>query len=177
MAMIDLTPKDRLILANQYKILKALYPGEAAEYDNNLKIIENGYASKTDDLFLHITESYVSREISKEVRDVLGMFDEIGYAIDQLGGVDGIKNASSLRFRGYDGNGEFEHIGYCQFILGDPDIYKWIKPRSETYNSHCPMIGIYGRMVEAWHKSKEPAGLTRDDLSRIAASALNPDRS
>jgi uncharacterized protein YfbU (UPF0304 family) len=41
---MELTLKDRLVLANQYRILAALYPGEAAHFEKCREAVENGYA-------------------------------------------------------------------------------------------------------------------------------------
>jgi len=173
--VIDLTPKDRLILVNQYKILEALGPDEdeVVEYAKAREILRNGYASEIADLFTGITESYVSHKTSLEVCDVLLMFDNIYFAIEQVGD-DEIEHSSSLQFSGYDIHGEDEHLKYCTFRLNQPDFTNRIKNKSGNYNSPRPMIDTYNRMVKAWRESVEPPKLTRDDLVRIAASAIPP---
>lgn len=39
---MKLSKLERLILANQFKILEALYPDDAESYENNRKAIEEG---------------------------------------------------------------------------------------------------------------------------------------
>ena len=49
-----LSLKERLMLANQYRILETLYPQEAARFAQNRQVVEGGFTSQYDTLLADI---------------------------------------------------------------------------------------------------------------------------
>ena len=129
--MIDLTTQERMILANQCKIIEALYDGERDDYARMREALEMGIAAEIDSCFVRFTENLITREVSSSVHDVLLMYGHLADAIERHG-TDGIDNAGWLRFKGYDGNNEYEHLAYCRYILKDPERYRGVVERGDV---------------------------------------------
>ena len=75
---LKLTPVERLILANQYRILSALNEKEARHYGypNRIPILESGFEDHYHEIFGSIAEP-PSAEVCAEVADILNLFDAI----------------------------------------------------------------------------------------------------
>jgi len=154
---MELTIKDRLILANQYKILEGLY---SEEYGAYIEILERGYVTHYKDL----VECFISDEFSKKdsdfVEDVLEMYSDIYYTYEEEKG-DLLKDRAI--FRGFDGNNETTYMSYCRFLMEDLNYYENIKKSlNNGCNSHCPMIDRYKKMlikyrqfVKEWDSKEE----------------------
>src|SRR6266550_8148719 len=76
---LKLTKTERVILANQYRLLEVLVPDEADYFAQRREIVEKGYAihySEIDQWFYEEMEP----EASREILDILNMFRAISNA-------------------------------------------------------------------------------------------------
>jgi uncharacterized protein YfbU (UPF0304 family) len=113
---MKLTRKDRLLLSNQYSILKALYPEDSEHYDRYKTIVEEGYITHYRDLFAHIDERGLSEEDAHEVMEILSMFEAFQDSVSGAGEIG--KTESWLkRFPGFDNNSEWDYLGYLDFLV------------------------------------------------------------
>ena len=94
-------------------------------------------------------------EIAKEVVDILDMWSFIEHGYQNLSDdekaqlvVDADPSGKDLKFRGFDGNNEPEHMGAASFLINDLDRFEEFKGRS--MNSHMPSIETYRRMLSAF---------------------------
>lgn len=85
--------------------------------------------------------------------EIFSMFCVLRRAYDQLPDKSGITE-TDISFGGHDGNDDYERKF---FGLG-------------SFNSHCRMLPIYRRMLDAWGKSANKTELTLEDVLRIQAA-------
>ncbi len=146
---MKLNKKDRVLLINQYRLLAALYKEEEAHYRELIGILENGY-----EIFYSMIDEWVSDDMpTEEGKFVLNILD-LYRAIEDL------KRSSKNReltdhhysfFRGFDGNHETEHMGFCRFLIEEQGKFQEQQQyflKNDHLNSHMPMIGKYKRMLE-----------------------------
>src|SRR3989344_5648187 len=116
---MKLSKVERWMLANQYRILEALYPKEAKSLERCREILEDGYELEYSQISQHIykDEDTLSESECREVIEILAMFDELGYWYGQLKGKKGIEK-SDILFSGFDGNDtqEVKYLSYARFL-------------------------------------------------------------
>jgi len=161
---MNLTKTERLILANQYRILEILVPVEADDYRQKHDIVRQGYAGHYSQLDQWFYEE-MSVERCSEIRQILDMFRALTNARTRGLEVSGDK----LAFVGFDGNDEGEEFGYVTFLV--ETLHRWDELKTSDLNSHWPMLPRYRAMVSAWEASGEKFELTQQDIDRIAAAA------
>ncbi len=140
--------------------------GPSTFYQHAIVILENGYEEEYKYVAQYLSEEPFPQEVATEVRDILRMFQEMQWALENFP-QDPIRNNSNLLFDGFDGNSDFQHIGYARF-LHSLDQYPELNDRL-LYNSHTSSSLLkYRAMVEAW-KGLPRHGLqmTKDDLQTI----------
>jgi uncharacterized protein YfbU (UPF0304 family) len=117
MTDIRLTPAERIILANEYRILSKVDPENADHYTRNEEILKEGYAEH----YGHLEELF-SDELPPEqtelVRDIITMYDEIWVGFQGLSDQEkeeiGEKN---IQFPGFHGNSESALLHYAKFRM------------------------------------------------------------
>lgn len=158
---MDLTPKDRLLLANQYEILKRLQPEMAKHYDLLLKCLYNGYLDDFEQEAGRY-DSTIDPDVQQEVRDILQMFRALdpGYGIP-----------AQAVFAGFDGNEEPDHYAYARFLLEDRNLWRESKDNGNGHNTHSPVLDDYRAMLEIWDKAADKQNLTADEVEQIVKAA------
>ncbi|RZS82060.1 hypothetical protein EV217_2873 [Phyllobacterium myrsinacearum] len=150
---------ERLILYNQYEILKKLDPKQAAVHEENQEIVYAGYEILYPDLGL--SETSVTVEVSQEVHEILNMFRALKFSADRHGYVlDGY----GAQFDGFDGNHD-DHYGYAQFLRRKQKKWKELEKRPD--NSHGNVLGRYRNMLDRWQKHGKEHDLTVDQIKDI----------
>lgn len=114
---MELSKKERLILFNQYEILKHLNPDEQEGYEINQKILQDGFVYDYNRL-----DSFLSEEtpvdVSEFVYEVLQMYRCIRDSYYSYNEKDKKEfNKLDPKFRGFDGNEEPEYYIYACFLL------------------------------------------------------------
>lgn len=148
---MELSKKDRLILYNQYEILKFLNPEEKETYDVNQEILVNGY-KKDYDILLQGFDEDVPEEICEFVYDVLQMYRCIQFSYNSLNEKEKKEYEKlSTKFEGFDGNEEPQYYFYACFLLEKMNLYEesYQNGRVET-NSHSNKVSRYQKMLERW---------------------------
>lgn len=148
--MLELDKKERLFLSLQYQILEKTDPDNAKYYERNRIAVENGYALHYEWLTEHIDEGLTEAQC-KLVLDILDMYRAMHFAHKALGVKTQIKS-DDIRFQGFDGNGESEYLGYVKYFVLDLERYTELldSQKYPDFNSHCPMLDTYERMLEIW---------------------------
>ena len=162
----ELNIAERLILANQCKILEKLYPSDAEYYSASREALERGFTLEYPSVFGAISERQLSRDHCRWVMNVLDMFASLQNAYSEFNDASDIDPAK-LQFRGFSANDESDLLGYVLYlrrtgrwsdVLGNGDL-----------NSHAPSSERYNRMLEKWKASVDRDMLTKDDIVRIIA--------
>lgn len=167
---MDLTKKDRLIIANQLKILEKLYPEEADHYAKQRKAIEEGYKFHYSWLVEHIFDNEMSEEECTEVLEILDMHRGLIWSYQDIIDKAGIEE-QTIRFRGFDGNLETRQFGYTHYFILDLGRFDELRYGEEypDFNSHCPMLDKYRRMFGIWNAYEEESKfkLSKEQIEKI----------
>lgn len=165
---MELSEKDRLLIANQLRILEALYPDEADYYAVQRKAVEQGYTLHYSDLTAGFFDE-MSPERCQEILDILEMYRVLTFSATELDDLE-INQHHSLRFEGFDGNHETSEMLYAQYFVEDLDRYNELKYGSEyaSFNSHTPLLDKYRRMLSVWRSlQKRSYELSRDEVLAV----------
>ncbi|EPD5886849.1 TPA: YfbU family protein [Vibrio cholerae] len=162
------TPKERLNLINQYKILAKLYPEDAEHYDELREILEEGY-----EIFYSMVDQWVCEDMPKEEgKFVLDILDLYRFIEDykRISKDENIIKHHRSSFRGFDGNNESEYMAFARFLIikqGKFSEQKDYLRQNDNLNSHMPMVDIYKRMLEKWKALGKPYQLTAEQIQNI----------
>jgi uncharacterized protein len=165
---MQLSLRDRWILANQYRILEKLYPEEAKGFAVAREVLENGYELHyswiTD--FLSDGDQMMSAEESKEVLDILDLFSVLKRSYNKLEDKSGI-DEWKVQFAGFSGNEETKQMAYTRFFTGLNGGRYTDLDRGDDFNSHFPMLDTYRTMVATWKEKGKLRELTNEDIRHI----------
>lgn len=129
MTDIKLTLTERLILANQYKILSNIDTKFADNYDSQLKIVEGGFEGLYPTLFEHISKTNHDKSIVDETYAILEMYRNIEPGISN----SKVPGAVKLKFQGFDANND-DHYLIMSILTGDMGLYA--EYEDFDFNSH-----------------------------------------
>lgn len=153
---MDLDIKERLMLYNQYEILKHLDPEEKEMYEINQKILSNGYKYDYDEMTDFLDEE-IPIEVSEFVYDVLQMYRCINDSYNNLTKEEKEEfKKLNTKFGGFDGNEEPKYYWYACFLLEDLGKFEesYNNGKIET-NSHRNMLNKYSRMISRWEEVRK----------------------
>jgi uncharacterized protein YfbU (UPF0304 family) len=151
---MELSIKDRLIIANQLKILERLYPEEAGGYSIHRKAIENGYKLHYSWLTNHFCEEEMSEEECREVLSILDMYRAITFSYQRAEDKEGL-DESEIMFRGFDVNHEVKQFGYVMYFIVDLQRFPELRGEGEypDFNSHGSVtLSKYKKMLQIWNQ-------------------------
>lgn len=157
---------ERLLLANQYRILEKLYPQEADDLAVRRKAIESGWELQIDGLF---RDDGLTREQCVEVIDILDMFSLLKRSYDDAQAPTKLDEAD-ITFKGFDGNYETEQWAYTLFLVEDEGKFTWLRRPNFDFNSHMPTLWRYRPMLAAWKAMGRPYRLTPEQIADVVAA-------
>jgi uncharacterized protein len=166
---MKLTRLERLILANQYRILGHFEPENANESQGFCRALESGYEAEFERIATGIDADILNAEECHRVVDVMSMYLALQSAYTRLDDTTGI-DPGLTAFPGYDGNEEGSRAAYARYCQGQGERFKGLKSWTEDFDSHYSMRAKYARMLEAWEASEQKYQLTKDDVVRILAA-------
>lgn len=150
---MELSKTERIILINQYEILKNLEEDHAEYYDKLIEILEYGYEyfySEIDRL-----SSVISLDESKFIIDLLSFYRNLERYKRENPANEDIKKHYYAIFRGFDGNEEGGFYSFTKFVIEIDNLFaEQLQYSEETdgFNSHSRMIEKYRRIVEKWRE-------------------------
>lgn len=160
---MKLNAVEKVLLHNQYEILRRVDPAQAEEYDLILKCLYAGYDDDLDDLMPDFDQA-LDMSIRQEVRDILQMFRALSGSYDQK---------PAAVFIGFDGNEESRHYAYARFLLEDRGL--WQESKGNSYNTHWPVLPDYREMLRVWHELPDQWDLNPEQIAAIVQHA--PEKS
>lgn len=122
-------------------------------------------------------------EVVKEVLDILDMWSLIERSVQGLSPAerDQLEREAepfgrSPQFRGFDGNGETEHMSTASFLVHQLERFTEFKGRD--FNSHMPTVDAYKRMLRPYNEVRHkllrgPLGVA--DLVVILREQIHPE--
>lgn len=167
---MKLTVKERLMFANQMKILEALYPDEAEYYKNHREALESGYELHYNWIFEHFSDGLTEKECN-EVLDILEMYYRMIVTFKHLPSERKKElKIKELSFPGFDGNNETSQLSYAIYFMHDLNRFSEVRDDSEfpDYNSHSPTLNTYRKMLDLFSSSiKEENTLSFQLLKKL----------
>ncbi|MCS0030428.1 YfbU family protein [Vibrio diabolicus] len=165
---IKMSEIERLTLVNQFLILEKLYPEEADYYEKNRIALQQGYQAHYRTVFEHLWDE-MPEDQTREVLDILEMYRAITWSHSEFKKNQPID--PKYRFPGFDGNEESDQLSYCHYFIVNLDRYQELVSNREypDFNSHCPMLPKYRKMLSVWKNLREQysLSLTPSQIERI----------
>lgn len=176
MKEVNFSIPERMILANQLKILEKLYPGEENSLERQRIALEEGFSRIYDEMALPFNDE-MSREECDEVFDILDMYSSILHRYNELEENDkeNISN-NGIKFEGFDGNNETKQLEFTIYLLEDikengeeHNRFYIVKKNSmfPDFNSHRPMLAEYREKLKVWNSVSDKFNLKIDDIISI----------
>jgi len=164
---MELSRIERLLLANQYKILSLLreHPDDVAEYDMRLEAVEKGYRAAYEDVLLKDIADEFNETQCLFVKEAIALYGIMQRSYDNLEDKAGIEE-SSIRFPGFDGNDEYTHMAYARYLVEKQGWYRSLRAEP-NFDSHEPMLGRYQSQNNRWQLMGKKTNLTPDDINTI----------
>jgi hypothetical protein len=162
---MKLSRTERWVLANQYRIMAALYPDQGATYRSYAEALERGYANAIDRFSAHVVRDDTSHKESDEVDEILDLFYALQRSFRTMEDPYGIDDWR-LHFPGFDRKTEEDYLGYAHFSLSHEGRYPNLTS-APTLDTGRPMLRDYRRMVEEWKKRGGSNQLDREDVVAI----------
>lgn len=165
----DLSLKERLMLANQYRILELLDTEQAVKHAGNREIlagaVETHYVTLLEDF-----SNTINLGVAREVMDILAMFTRLRLSYNHLGGQNTVVE-QEIKFGGFDPQFEHEMLGYAQFYMKKLGRHRWLNEGlGDGLESSMPMLDIYRRMMVAWRAIGVSKVLDDTEINRIVAA-------
>jgi uncharacterized protein YfbU (UPF0304 family) len=165
MNMAILTPYERAVLANQYRILECLVPNEAKRYRRAREALECGYEANYDlvGIYPEETDPPLTRAQCEEVNRVFDMYRSLYASYEQLDDKTGI-DPCGLQLQGWDNHAEIRQSSYACWISGGASFPEL---QNREFISTRPMLDRYRRMLAVWKECRRLDPLTKDEILRI----------
>lgn len=174
---VKLSRVERVILANQFRILAALYPDEKTDFDGREEVMREGLVGAYD-WALNVVVPDVDampQEICDEVADILEMYSALRNSYSRIEDKSGIPD-DLLTFEGFDVYKEIPHHYYAEFLLhhkGGEFTGLWDERKG--IGSLSPKLPGYRAMLTVWRQKNERRDfLTRGDMLDILGAKRSP---
>ncbi|EIJ69068.1 YfbU family protein [Pasteurella bettyae] len=144
---MEMTSTQRLILANQYKLMGLLDPTHATQYERLEMIVKGGFElelKELDNAFLNMTEAEC-----RSVLDTLEMYHALQISYENLTEKTAL-SAHRLQFVGYDAIREKKYLNYLRFLTNIEGKYQAFMQCEHGCDSQTPMCEKYHRMLHLW---------------------------
>lgn len=167
---MELTQKDRVILINQYQMLKHLDPDAAEHYDEFIEILQKGYTPLYPQIWLPLDESELSEDQCRFVLDVLNLYRIIEKYQDANPQDQDIREHTWGRFRGFDETNESKYLSFARFLLRKQRKFEEFARHAgntDNFTSDGPTLSKYRNMVAAWKAQGKEGDLSREKILRI----------
>lgn len=158
---------ERLILWNQYEILKRLDPASAKEHETSQEIVAQGFEQFYCELNALVEKEPIPFEVTAEVIDILDLFRAIDFSCRHH---KYVPQSAYAQFDGFDGNEETEHYAAAKFVRRTWGKWKELSGRPD--NSHANVLERYRRMVRKWYEFERERDLSPAQIEEIAESAV-----
>ncbi|WP_130830867.1 YfbU family protein [[Erwinia] mediterraneensis] len=161
---MEMTPAQRLILSNQYKIMAMLEPENAAHYQRCQTIIERGYGLQLRELTHEFSE--LSEETCRTLNQILEMYHALHVSWSNLK-TPGDLTLRHLTFHGFDATSEADYLGYVRFIIYREGRYTQFDSGTHGFNAQTPMWEKYQRMLSVWQNCPRQYHLSANEIAQI----------
>jgi uncharacterized protein YfbU (UPF0304 family) len=153
---------ERLVLFNQYEILKKLDPDKATLYERHQEVVEKGFESLYEDLGISATT--LSKAAAQEMDDILALFRAIK-ASSSPGPSSNI--LGKTEFVGFGPSQPNEHFAYADFLS---NILKFPQDISKSADNRPELqLEKYRTMLKRWNDIGRKNELSADQIEHLVA--------
>ncbi|MCZ4060633.1 YfbU family protein [Pantoea sp. LMR881] len=161
---MEMTHAQRLILANQYKIMAMLEPENAERFSRYQTIIERGYGLQLRELDKDFSE--LSEATCRTVIDIMEMHHALHVSWSNLK-EKGPLEERRLAFLGFDAATEAHYLGYVRFIVNTEGRYTQFDSGNHGFNAQTPMWEKYQRMLALWQTCPRQYHLSANEIAQV----------
>ncbi|PVX41329.1 hypothetical protein C8D76_10225 [Pasteurella langaaensis DSM 22999] len=161
---MEMTTIQRLILANQYKLLGLLEPDNAKAYQRAEAIVRGGFELELKELSHDFSE--VTEQECQIVLDTLEMYKALHVSYNNLADKSAI-TPLRLQFVGYCAVREKKYLNYLRFISGVEGKYQEFMQCEHGCDSQTPMWDKYSKMLDVWHACPHGYRLSMQEIQNI----------
>jgi uncharacterized protein YfbU (UPF0304 family) len=166
---MTLSKTERVMLINQYEILKRLDEKNAVHYEQLIEILTNGFEIFYSDIDQWVADDIPESE-GKLVLDILTIYGLIGvYKAKHPEDVE-VANHHWSDFRGFDGNNESDYLAFTGFLINKQGKFaEQLENRrlSSEFNSHYQVLDKYRQMVATWKEMGKKIPESHEDILKI----------
>jgi hypothetical protein len=158
---------ERLILAQQSRVLAAVDPKQREDHIFAAEVFENGFTAFYEEAFTVITPEFGEKD-SDYVRTIMGIYFDIQYSYDNKLTEEERKEVGSVTFLGFDGNDTLEiyRARFARFCMMHGQ-YESLKCLGSDLNSHMPVGQKYADMIRRYDEMGSPRELTADQIKKV----------
>ncbi|ACX81562.1 YfbU family protein [Aggregatibacter actinomycetemcomitans] len=161
---MEMSTTQRLILANQYKLMSLLDCDNAAKYQRLETIVKGGFALELNTLENDFTN--ISERECQIVLDTLEMYKALQISYNNLENKSELSE-HRLQFVGYCAIREKKYLSYLRFITGVEGKYQEFMRCEHGCDSQTPMWDKYSRMLEVWRACPHEYHLSMVEIQNI----------
>jgi len=166
---IKISDAERLILANQFRILSHLDKNDGEYWEQLSGQLRDGHE--------WLYKSYMNMNMSPVLADddatfvvkVVGLYSVMKDSYAALEDKTGISDYE-VTFPGFDGNDSYEStlLGFTEALRRD-GRFKDTLSEGRSLNSHCTSVRGYRRLIATWEQMGEPHyPLTKTQIEELA---------
>lgn len=159
-----MTSTQRLILANQYRLMGLLDPNNLTKYQRLEAIVRGGFGLELKELDKDFSD--ISETECRIVLDTLEMYQALQVSYNNL--VD--KSALTphrLQFAGYCAVREKKYLNYLRFITGVEKKYQDFMRCEHGCDAQTPMWDKYLKMLNIWNSCPHGYHLSMAEIQKI----------
>lgn len=158
---------ERLILAQQSRILAAVDPKQREDHIFVAEVFENGFTDFYEEAFTAITPEF-GKEGSDYVRSIMGIYLDIQYSYDNKLTEEERKDVGTVTFPGFDGNDtqDIYRARFARFCMNRGQ-YESLRCMGSDLNSHMPVEQKYTSMIRRYEEMGSPRDLTAVQIKNV----------
>lgn len=161
---MEMTSTQRLILANQYKLMGLLDSANAQKYARLETIVRGGFALELKELDSDFCD--LSVEECQTVLATLEMYKALHVSYNNLADKSAV-TPHRLQFVGYCAVREKKYLNYLRFITGVEGKYQEFMRCEHGCDSQTPMWDKYSKMLDQWRACPHAYHLSMQEILNI----------
>lgn len=170
--MLNLTDVERRILINQARILAALYPLKAAEFERTVEILSEGFHGAWEEVILGNLKQPLLKEEMNFIYHVLEMYDWLQKSYYALSFEEKVYfQEQALVFPGFEPKTESRQAAYSHFLMANLDRFAFMEVVN-PFAAPKPMREVYAQMLARMPRHGGEV-LTAPQLKAILADMAN----
>lgn len=171
---MKLTPAERLLLINQYRILAELRPSDATRHLAVVEVLQRGYEGLYPAVFSDLADPPMSPGECKPVIETLEMFRVLSESYRRLG-PDVEIDPRAVTFAGFDAVEEPRQHHLASLLMRTEERFQSLGRQQQLDGLAPPRLETYRRMLSRfrwyWDPREPDVWLTRDQIMEVLEAA------